>query len=400
MSIGTRVSGRALRLILGRSLRLHADLVPPFPSSSSHVPGPDPVKLLLFGEGLAVGYGVRDHDLALPGSLARALAAELGRGVDVAVATTERMPAALALEKLDSLPLHSYDAILLSLGAGDAFALVPPDRWGETYAAILDGLRERARPELLIVALQIPELGRVKGIARFVVARANRHAERLNEVLTELCAARASACITVRSSNSPVDFPTSSSYVRWSEQLVPPIAARLARLPAQRPCVSDFREPERLQALARLRILDSAPEAEFDRLAQLAQDQFGTAIATVTFIDGHRQWHKSRRGPVSPESPRSAAICDHTIRNDTTLVVPDTLLDERFASNPAVTGPPFIRFYAGYPLETHDGHRIGTLCVMDTEPREFSPQDEVMLRSFALMVQDLIWELDSAVNES
>ena len=79
---------------------------------------------------------------------------------------------------------------------------------------------------------------------------------------------------------------------------------------------------------------------------------------------------------------------------------PDTLLDERFASNPAVTGPPFIRFYAGYPLETHDGHRIGTLCVMDTEPREFSPQDEVMLRSFALMVQDLIWELDSAVNES
>jgi PAS domain S-box-containing protein len=146
-------------------------------------------------------------------------------------------------------------------------------------------------------------------------------------------------------------------------------------------------EVERLRALERFHILDTEPEERFDRVARLAARLFRTPIALVTFIDGHRQWHKARLGTEFDEVPREIAFCNHTIRGDDTIVVTDTRSDARFAENPIVRQG--IRFYAGAPLVTRDGQRIGTVCVLDREPRpDLGAADGEQLALLAAMVVD------------
>jgi diguanylate cyclase (GGDEF)-like protein len=113
---------------------------------------------------------------------------------------------------------------------------------------------------------------------------------------------------------------------------------------------------------------------------------FGVPMSNVVMIDGHRQWFKSRQGLAQQESARNAAICDHAIRQDTPLVIPDTLADERFRENENVVAGPRVRFYAGIPLRTSDGHNLGTLCAMDTKPREFTPEQVETLSDLAAVV--------------
>jgi anti-sigma regulatory factor (Ser/Thr protein kinase) len=140
-------------------------------------------------------------------------------------------------------------------------------------------------------------------------------------------------------------------------------------------------ETERLAALRRYRILDTEPERGFDDLALLASQICGTPIALITLVDEDRQWFKSRVGISAPETPRSISFCSHAIAQDASLfVIPDTLLDPRFRQNPFVAGGPQVRFYAGAPLSTPDGHKLGTICVADRVPRTLSAdQVEAML---------------------
>jgi PAS domain S-box-containing protein len=130
-------------------------------------------------------------------------------------------------------------------------------------------------------------------------------------------------------------------------------------------------EMARLTALRRYEILDTPAEAAFDRLAAHARDLFGTPIALVSLIDESRQWFKARIGVDQREVPREWAFCDHTIRGGPgeVLVVPDLAADPRFASNPLVQGEPHLRFYAGAPLMGAEGLVLGTVSVLDTEPR-------------------------------
>lgn len=128
-------------------------------------------------------------------------------------------------------------------------------------------------------------------------------------------------------------------------------------------------ETARLEALAAYDILDTAPEPPFDELVQLAASLVQSPIATLTLIDADRQWFKARVGLALSETPRAIAFCDHTIREDGPLVIPDTHADPRFRNNPLVTGTPHLRFYAGVPLRTPEAKAIGTLAVMDVAPR-------------------------------
>ena len=134
------------------------------------------------------------------------------------------------------------------------------------------------------------------------------------------------------------------------------------------PAIAREGEEARLAALHRLDILDTEPEAAFDRAARLAQRLFAAPVALVSFIDDERQWFKSRIGVDIAEQPREFAICDHTIRGDGVLMIADARRDARFADHPGVRLGR-IAFYAGAPLVTRDGHRIGTLCVIDAQPR-------------------------------
>ncbi|HEX2237466.1 MAG TPA: diguanylate cyclase [Gammaproteobacteria bacterium] len=150
-------------------------------------------------------------------------------------------------------------------------------------------------------------------------------------------------------------------------------------------------EAERLAALRRLKILDTGSEEFFDSITQLAAELCGTPISLVTFIDADRQWFKSRVGLNVCETPRDVAFCAHAIHQSEVFVIPDTRGDPRFAANPLVTGDPYIRFYAGAPIMTGSGHRLGTVCVIDRQPRTLSATQKAMLR---VLSHDVAAELD------
>lgn len=128
-------------------------------------------------------------------------------------------------------------------------------------------------------------------------------------------------------------------------------------------------ETERLHLLRLYRLLDTATEQAFDDLTRLAASICQVPISLVSLVDEDRQWFKSRHGLDATETHRDAAFCGHAILHEEVLVVEDATQDPRFADNPLVTGAPHIRFYAGAPLQVESGHRFGTLCVIDTEPR-------------------------------
>jgi PAS domain S-box-containing protein len=142
-------------------------------------------------------------------------------------------------------------------------------------------------------------------------------------------------------------------------------------------------EPERLDALRRTGVLDTAPEPAFDELTRLASLICGTPMAMVSLVDAERQWFKSKVGIEAEGTPREHAFCAHAITQGDLFVVPDATADQRFADNPLVTGETHFRFYAGMPLMNPEGHALGTLCVVDREPRQLNDAQREALRALA-----------------
>ncbi|MHA7280284.1 PP2C family protein-serine/threonine phosphatase [Arthrobacter sp. MDT2-2] len=146
-------------------------------------------------------------------------------------------------------------------------------------------------------------------------------------------------------------------------------------------------EQKRLASLASTELLDSASEERFDRVTRLAQRLFGVSTATVALVADDRQFLKSLAGSLDSVIPRADAFCAHTIMTPNTMVVEDARQDDRFRTNPLVTGQPNIRFYAGQPLQGPGGWNIGTLCLIDQHPQTFDPEQEQILRDLGAIVQ-------------
>jgi diguanylate cyclase (GGDEF)-like protein len=149
-------------------------------------------------------------------------------------------------------------------------------------------------------------------------------------------------------------------------------------------------ERNRLAALKRYNILDTAPEAFFDRITRLAKTVLQTPIVLVSLIDSDRQWFKSKQGLEATETSRAISFCTHAIQHDVPLIVPNALEHPLFCNNPLVVGEPYIRFYIGVPLKMHDGHKIGTLCAIDQKPRELSTEQINALIDLARLIVDEI----------
>jgi PAS domain S-box-containing protein len=155
-------------------------------------------------------------------------------------------------------------------------------------------------------------------------------------------------------------------------------------------------EVDRLVALDRYKILDTLPEQVYDDLTQLAADICGTPIALISLIDKDRQWFKSRVGVEVTETPRDISFCGHAVAESAILNVPDASLDPRFADNPLVVKDPNIRFYAGVPLITDDNFALGTLCVIDLQPRDLTEQQ---IRQLEVLSRLVISQLELRLNE-
>lgn len=149
-------------------------------------------------------------------------------------------------------------------------------------------------------------------------------------------------------------------------------------------------ETMRLAALQRSGILDTPPDPSFDRITCMVARIFQVPVSLVTLVDEHRQWFKSCYGLTVKETDREVSFCSHAILQDTVMVVPNALDDPRFATNPLVTGDPNIRFYAGAPLRTADGFKLGTLCIIDLTPRTISKEEQATLADLAALVTDEI----------
>ncbi len=142
-------------------------------------------------------------------------------------------------------------------------------------------------------------------------------------------------------------------------------------------CDGNGAEEARIAALAEYDILDTAPEMQFERVVALARAMFDLPSAAISLIDRERQWFKAKSGLGMDETSRDMSFCTHTIAQDGPFVVRDATQDRRFADNPLVTAPNGIRFYAGVPLVTPGGHKIGTLCVLGPEPRQAPPREDI-----------------------
>lgn len=147
-------------------------------------------------------------------------------------------------------------------------------------------------------------------------------------------------------------------------------------------------ETSRIAALRELLLLDTPPEQRFDKLVDFAASEFAMPIVLFSLVDSERQWFKAKFGLEACSTSRDISLCGHAILQDGVFMVPDALEDERFADNPLVTGPPHLRFYAGAPLILPSGEAIGTLCLIDTVPRELDEIDRLMLES----LRDLLLE--------
>jgi GAF domain-containing protein len=146
-------------------------------------------------------------------------------------------------------------------------------------------------------------------------------------------------------------------------------------------------EAERLVELRLGAGVDSGPEERFDKIARMAQRVFTVPFAGVSFVEDDRQWFKSKQGLDIADRSRELSFCGHAITGEEALVVEDAVLDPRFAQNPIVLDEPRIRFYAGHPVKGPGGHNVGTLCIMDKLPREFSDDDRETLRDLGDMVE-------------
>lgn len=167
-------------------------------------------------------------------------------------------------------------------------------------------------------------------------------------------------------------------------------------LPMQAPAIPDY-ERQRLDALRRLAILDSSAEERFDRITRMARNMFEVPISLISLVDEERQWFKSRCGLDAQETPRDISFCGHAILGEAIFVVEDAARDPRFADNPLVLGAPHIRFYAGSPLHIAGGYKVGTLCLIDRQPRQLDARERSLLTDLAGMVEHELAAIQLAI---
>ncbi|MBC7724029.1 MAG: GAF domain-containing protein [Burkholderiaceae bacterium] len=382
-----------MRLWLLAAAGAWQDVPRPTGSTTAHSSGIDPIRLLLVGCGPAVGYGVLSHDLAIAGQLARQLGTITGQGVDVDVVAADTLTARSAVAALSDVQLARYDSIIVLVGLFDVIQLAPVDRWGRDMSSFLSFLEDGCAEGATIVVFGIPDLPASKLIGALPSLLISGHAVALQAELDRI-APQHSGTVFSPFPGTPPEFagraPGPSLYSALVAEALKSVGSRIdLNFPSVATHVND--EEARQEALERLGILDSAAGERLDQITGMARKLFGTTSAALTFLDHDRQWFMTVAGYGIAQAQRAGSFCDRTIRTDGPFIVPDATIDPRFLDHDLVAKGPRIRFYAGYPIMSPDGYRIGTFCLFDVRRRPFAEADVVLLRDLALRAQQQLW---------
>jgi hypothetical protein len=375
----------------GRRVREELDVVPhPFDASRQVVPGPDPDRVLILGNGPAIGFGVLTQELALPGHLSRRIAEATGRGATVDVLARRGTTAALVPRLLDEVRMQHYDAVVLCVGSSDAYNLLPEARWRADLEQLTDTIRAATTPSTVIAVLAIRPLQRPNAALGRAGGIVESHARRLDGIAEEVCSRR-HGVVHLGATTALLAAPrTAAAYDELAGIVAPVLALQLDVL-AGKPSRSAARtlrsqpdpEPERQAALDRSGLAGVGSNPRLDRLLRSAKELFGITGAAVTLVDGDRVVFKASVGLPTNDVPRSVAPCDRTIRQNGALVIGD------------LTGEPISRdgwrFYAGHPLESPDGFRIGALCLLDTRTHSPMTVDRQALAEIAARIESELW---------
>lgn len=384
-----------MRVALLRLTQAVAQLPRPLDTPHAHASGADPDRVLIFGSGPAVGYGVLSHDLALPGQLARQISTASGRGVDIDVIADIDLVIQNALEPLASVELWRYDSIVLSIGTNNSLLLTSVSVWNRHLAAILDYLDENTATGTGVYLVAIPPISSIDVTAGYIGRVAERHAHRLNTESRRIAARYSAVTFVPFSPLVKADFTryrSAATYQQWASVIAAPLIKDLNRAergdPAHVPEHLD--EMARQHALDAMAIVDSDVEERFTRIAILSSQLFGVQQTLIAFVDHDRLFIKasSEESVRLPDRPRAGSFADYAIREPAPFVVEDAWNDPRFAHTDAVRNSRImLRFYAAYPIESPFGERIGVISVLGREPRTWSDSETKLLRDLALMVQ-------------
>ena len=372
--------------------RVTADLntVPrPWDSPRQYGQGPNPDRVLVLGNGPAIGFGVLAQDMALPGRLADRLSTSTGRGACVDVVAERGLTIASMTGLLARARIAHYDAIVVAAGAIDALGLLPTGRWRPLLIEFVEQVRAAAAPSTEVVLLGIWPVHRsdaaVGTANRLVQARARQ----LDSITERLCRELQHTTFVPEADAPGASAPRDPlAYAELANRIAEPLVPLLNALAADPPADSARRlrashDPELLRqaALERTGLLHSRSDARLQRLVESARGMFATPAAAVTLIDRDELVVKAGDGVEPGRFPREATPSNRTIRGSGMLVRSD------------LTGAPAFdlgwRFYAGYPLESPDGYRIGSFCVFDRVARH--DLDEAAFTQLAIRIQSELW---------
>ena len=379
------------------AISMQGSVTIPQPSDTpvAHSPGIDSDRILVLGSGPAAGWGVSSHDLALPGSLARALSGRTQRGADVALIASSIGLLASAQVQLRGADLRRLDAIVVVLGVGDALHLTAERTWQADLTRLLNFVERHTNDSAYIYVQGIQPIRAIPIFNSLGGTIADRHARSLDAITERVCLSmRRSVFVPVTDVEflASAGLSDSTDYRHWGEFLAKKMAGRLdvvqrSRYPVQ---LGSTDAPPRTAPIrgGDQRRLRRGCDTRLDHIVALAQQSFGTASALFAIRDSNRLQIRSSIGPALPTPAWSDSMSAMVVRARGAVIVPDTLADQRLRRKAFVTGAPHMRFYAGFPIEAASGERLGALGVFDPEPRADSGVDAVLLRQLALMIQE------------
>jgi hypothetical protein len=382
----------AMRLWRAHVTVVRSRLVRPADGRQAYAAGRRTIRVLLVGSGPLMGWGVGSHDLALPGAIARALAAATGRGAVVDVVPHPSAGVKRLGRLLDQAGFERYDAVVLSGAVADALRMAELPGWAAELRRVLEHARSCGPRTVAWLGAQ--PITSIRSYDNAGGRIADRQARRLNAAARDVCHETGALYVglTAPEHIESRGRRTPAGYLFWARQIVDALAPALLEREAQR-SVPAADGADRVEAIERLKLSRRGGDPRLDGIVSTAKRTLGTEIAMFTVLDDRREWPLASTGAVLESIPIEQSACIHTIQTDDGMVVPDAVEDARFAANALVTGPAGLRYYAGYPVEAPDGTRIGALCVFGRAPRDPADgeADLDVLRELALLAQRELW---------